>query len=180
MAKRRRTTPQPITSVRIETPAPATSLEPESDVRRPWSWQREAIAKLKNSDRRMLTAPTGSGKSAVVQSLGLHDLGQGRKVIVAVPQLSIGRGYGRETIDLDGERREWDPCVQVQTAEVRRIVRFLTRRGDERREMAPSNLGIWTAMGRLRVVAHTPSIPMRWLVGTMPGGVQTHGLIVRA
>lgn len=125
MAKRRRTAPQPITSVRIETPAPATSSEPEGDVRRPWRWQKEAIDTLKTSPRRMLTAPTGSGKSMVVQSLGLNDLADGMKVIVAVPQLSIGGGYERETIELDGELREWDPAVRVHTADVRTIVRFL-------------------------------------------------------
>lgn len=100
-------------------------MEPESDVRRPWRWQKEAIDNLKDSVCRLLTAPTGCGKSTVVQSLGIHDLARGMKVIVTVPQLSIGRGYERETIEVDGQRREWNPAVRVETAEVRRIVRFL-------------------------------------------------------
>lgn len=53
---------------------------------------KEAIVMLKD-DRRMLTAPTGSGKSTVVEALGLHDLARGMKVIVAIPQLSVASGY---------------------------------------------------------------------------------------
>ncbi|MBC7018287.1 hypothetical protein, partial [Salmonella enterica] len=87
-------------------------------------WQAAAIEKLKDAERRLLTAPTGSGKSTVVEALGLHDLAKGKKVIVAVPQLSIGRGYEREVIEIDGARGEWDP-VHVLTADVRSIGRFL-------------------------------------------------------
>lgn len=74
-------------------------------------------------------APTGSGKSLVIQSLALHDLAHGKKVIVAVPQLSIGRGYERDSIEVDGERREWEPAIRVDTADVRSIVRFLLEPG---------------------------------------------------
>lgn len=125
MASRPRTTPEPITSVRIETPAPELRRKADGEVRCPRSWQKQAIDKLRGSPRRLMSAPTGSGKSLVVESLGLHDLALGRKVIVAVPQLAIGRGYERELIELDGEHREWNPAIHVHAADVRSIVRFL-------------------------------------------------------
>lgn len=73
-------------------------------------WQKRAFAQLKGKQRRIIIAPTGSGKSILLKALAYKDLAAGNKVIIIVPQSIIAqRSFQQATyIKLpNGKEIEW-------------------------------------------------------------------------
>jgi len=77
-------------------------------------WQPEALEVLCRANRRRLLAPTGSGKSLVQRAVMWHDVLQGSKALITVPQVVIGKSFRAKKIELpNGDRFEWAPGVEL-------------------------------------------------------------------
>jgi hypothetical protein len=90
-------------------------------------WQGVAFALLESVLRRILIAPTGSGKSTAVRALALRDMEHGRKALVSYPQVTIAPGFGSGLFMLPGETvpRRWAPLPAEGVSIVEGVIRFL-------------------------------------------------------
>ena len=75
-------------------------------------WQKDAFALLKDSDRMILNAPMGSGKSWMICFLSAYKMHQipSLRCIIAVPQTIIASGFMDAKLKLpNGEKLIWSP-----------------------------------------------------------------------
>ena len=84
---------------------------------KPRVWQTECYNTLVNHKGiSIINAPTGSGKSTMISLLGSAKLLKDKnlKLIIAVPQTIIGKGFTKKNILLPGDIPvDWDPGVQL-------------------------------------------------------------------
>ena len=73
----------------------------------PRPMQQEAYDKLVHARLRRLHSPTGSGKTLLIQTIAMTEMvfEAGRRTLIAVPQMNIGRGFKARRVWLP--RREW-------------------------------------------------------------------------
>ena len=72
----------------------------------PRPMQQEAYDRLASARLRRLHSPTGSGKTLLIQIIAMTEmLFEGRRTLIAVPQMNIGRGFKARRVWLP--RREW-------------------------------------------------------------------------
>lgn len=73
------------------------------------AWQRQALLYLLNrGHRKLLQAPTGSGKSLVLRQYAYHRIAEGRRVVLAVPSLEIARQFRSAVLAESALRPGWD------------------------------------------------------------------------
>ena len=84
---------------------------------KPREWQSECYDSLiDHKGISIINAPTGSGKSTMISILGSAKLlkDDSIKLIIAVPQTIIGKGFSKKSILLPGDIPvDWDPGVQL-------------------------------------------------------------------
>ena len=95
-----------------------------------YKWQPKAFEKLKESMLRLISAPTGSGKSILICALAVHDLKNGYKVLLTVPQRAIADSFtkGMSFTLPGGVSGQWTPGITHECInKVDEIVRFLKK-----------------------------------------------------
>jgi superfamily II DNA or RNA helicase len=84
---------------------------------KPRTWQTECYNTLiDHKGISIINAPTGSGKSTMISLLGSAKLlkDNNLKLIIAVPQTIIGKGFTKKNILLPGDIPvDWDPGIQL-------------------------------------------------------------------
>jgi hypothetical protein len=107
--------------------------------------QLDGFNRLENEQFGIMNCPTGSGKSCLINALCAQDLETQpqRKVIIAVPQKSIAKGFKKEMlIDVGSHFVKWQApmnlCVDSRTnkegqttEKVRRLLDFVTNEGED-------------------------------------------------
>lgn len=95
---------------------------------------QERVYALRHEQYILLKAPPASGKSRALMFLGLDKLKQGtvKKIIVAVPERSIGKSFGTTTLSDKGFHSDWilepqnDLCLAGgEAGKVKSVNRFL-------------------------------------------------------
>ena len=119
--------PVVVTALDLHTPEPPVAPNKgRKSVKTLWPAQEAGYFKLRDSAFRLYLGPTGSGKSVVGCILADHDLDQGNKILIAVPQHAIAPGFGAMRIRFSGGRVvAWKPGTMPEDTTVDQLVAFL-------------------------------------------------------
>jgi len=117
-------------------PAPEPTVEIDG-VMSLLAWQERGFDDLLGQTRRILTAPTGSGKSTLIKALAAVELAahSDRKVVIAVPQVIIGASFGAlrdqcntvTSLRVKGRVHDWEVGVSLLDVAdpVKKLMAFL-------------------------------------------------------
>lgn len=94
------------------------------------AWQRRGFDALRGQRRRILIAPTASGKSTLVKALACDELTSdpSMRAIVAVPQTMIARSFGAIRLRLGQHTFQWaagHDLADDSPQTIRRLIEFL-------------------------------------------------------
>lgn len=102
-------------------------------------WQVHGFGALRGRPRRILLAPTGSGKSTLIKALACDELASdpARKVVIAVPQTLIGDSFDAADLHLDGGPVRWSVGRRLLdgSGTIDALIAFLRGEGDGARSL---------------------------------------------
>lgn len=142
-----------IFSTRPSSRRPPKRAVPRGGIVKLYKYQERAVARLRGERLAVLTAPVGSGKSVMVEYLGLDKLSRhaGIKLIVLIPERSISSNFTAEQkFRVRGQTTDWAVGHDLSNGKntVQKLIDFLTSRATPRTDMP----------GRTLVATHAAAV----------------------